>query len=84
MNVVIAAFTTCHARLRLYNVLDRLQERVLYFDTDSIIYVSKPGEWEPPTGDYLGDLTDEIDPKDGQYIASFLHRWSKKLRVHLK
>ncbi|PIK46161.1 hypothetical protein BSL78_16982 [Apostichopus japonicus] len=71
VNVVIAAFTTCHARLRLYDVLDRLQERVLYFDTDSIIYVTKPGEWEPPTGDYLGDLTNEIDPKDGQFIASF-------------
>ena len=56
VNVVIAAFTTCHARLRLYDVLDRLQKRVLYFDTDSIIYVYKPGQWEPPMGDYLGDL----------------------------
>ncbi|KAJ8044024.1 hypothetical protein HOLleu_11364 [Holothuria leucospilota] len=35
VNVVIAAFTTCHARLRLYDVIDRLDVRVLYFDTDT-------------------------------------------------
>ena len=39
-NVVIAAFTTTHARLKLYGVLEQLDRRVLYFDTDSIIYVS--------------------------------------------
>ena len=32
-NVVIAAFTTAYARLKLYDVLDLLQERVLYYDT---------------------------------------------------
>ena len=47
-NVVIAAFTTAHARLKLYSVLEQLDRRVLYFDTDSVIYVSKDGEWEPP------------------------------------
>ena len=36
-NVVIAAFTTAYARLKLYGVLDMLQERVLYYDTDSVI-----------------------------------------------
>ena len=47
-NVVVAAFTTAYARLKLYDVLDMLQERVLYYDTDSVIFVSKPGEPEPP------------------------------------
>ena len=41
-NVVIAAFTTAHARLKLYSVLEQLQERVLYYDTDSVIYVERP------------------------------------------
>ena len=59
-NVVIAAFTTAYARLKLYGVLDELQERVLYYDTDSVIFVSKPGEPEPPIGPYLGQLTDEL------------------------
>ena len=49
-NVVIAAFTTAYARLKLYEVLDMLQERVLYYDTDSVIFVSKPDEPDPPLG----------------------------------
>ena len=67
-NVVIAAFTTAHARLKLYSVLEQLDRRVLYFDTDSVIYVSRDGDWEPPTGSYLGDLTDELD---GAHITTF-------------
>ncbi|CAB3979898.1 Hypothetical predicted protein [Paramuricea clavata] len=34
---------------------------VLYFDTDSMIYVAKEGEWEPSTESYFGELTDEFD-----------------------
>ena len=45
-NVVIAAFTTAHARLKLYGVLEQLDRRVLYFDTDSIMYTSKEGDWK--------------------------------------
>ena len=30
VNVVVAAFTTAYARLKLYDLLDLLQERVLY------------------------------------------------------
>ena len=68
-NVVIAAFTTAYARLKLYDVLDMLQERVLYYDTDSVIFVSKPGDPEPPVGPYLGDLTDELK---GDHITTFI------------
>ena len=64
-NVVIAAFTTAYARLKLYDVLDMLQERVLYYDTDSVIFVSKPSD----PGPYLGDLTDELG---GDYITTFV------------
>lgn len=32
-NVVLAAFTTAHARMKLYSILEALDERVLYFDT---------------------------------------------------
>ena len=60
-NVVIAAFTTAHARLKLYGVLEQLNRRVLYFDTDLVIYVSKEGEWEPPT-----------DELDGAHITTFV------------
>lgn len=37
-NVVIAAFTTAHARLKLYSILEPLDKRVLYFDTVSNIF----------------------------------------------
>ena len=69
VNIVIAAFTTAYARLKLYDLLDLLQEQVLYYDTDSVIYVHEPGKPEPPLGDYLGDLTDELD---GDYITEFM------------
>ena len=59
-NVIVAAYTTALARLKLYGYLERLGERTLYCDTDSIVFTSKEGEWRPTTGDYLGDLTDEV------------------------
>ena len=67
-NVVIAAFTTAYARLQLYDELDMLQERVLYYDTDSIIYLSQPGQPEPRLGNYIGELTDELG---GEHITVF-------------
>jgi len=63
-NVVIAAYTTAQARLKLYQYLERLYRRALYADTDSIIFTVAPGEWEPELGDYLGDLTNEIPDND--------------------
>ena len=32
-NVIIAAYTTAQARLKLYSYLERLDRRVLYYDT---------------------------------------------------
>ena len=67
-NIYIASFTTCWARLKLYEVLQKLGERVCYYDMDSVIYTTKNGEDNPPLGDYLGDLTDELD---GEHITEF-------------
>ena len=39
LNVFVACFTTFWARLRLYEALELLGQRVLYFDTDSVIYL---------------------------------------------
>jgi hypothetical protein len=30
------------------------------FFFDSVVYTSRPDEWKPELGDYLGDLTDEV------------------------
>ena len=60
-NVVVAAFVTVQARLKLYGILEKLNERVLYFDTDSIIYVHKPDLWNPTIiNNRLGEWTDEV------------------------
>ena len=63
-NVTIAAFCTSWARLKLWSVMQRLGDRVLYHDTDSIIYSVKEGEYNPPLGSYLGQLTDELSCKE--------------------
>lgn len=68
-NIFIAAFTTCCARLKLYSYLEQLQKQVLYFDTDSVIYSHQPGQVDIPLGDYLGEMTDELEGDD--YIVDF-------------
>ena len=70
LNIFIACFTTCWARLKLYNALQLLGERVLYFDTDSVVFVSQTNSIDPPLGDYLGDFKDELPPDD--YIVEFV------------
>lgn len=60
VNVVLASYTTAQARIYLYKYLDELQERCLYYDTDSVIYTCKDDEKPLSIGDYLGDLTDEL------------------------
>ena len=70
-NIFIAAFTTCWARLKLYQELEQGQEQILYYDTDSIILIidqNNPQHYRPITGDYLGDLTNELwDKKKKEY-----------------
>ena len=41
-------------------VIDNGLDRLLYFDTDSIIYIKKENDKEIDCGDCLGDMTDEI------------------------
>lgn len=73
VNVCIAAYTTTQARLNLYEYLEKLGERVLYYDTDSVIYVTKEGEFEPETGSMIGEMTDELeDYGEGSYITEFV------------
>ena len=70
---------TAHARIELYNLLEKLGERCLYFDTDSVIFTHKAEEWKPETGYYLGQLTDEvITPKEpNNYITEFISGGAK-------
>jgi len=68
VNIFMAAFTTCHARLKLYEHLEKLQHQVLYFDTDSVVYSHQPGQPDITQGNYLGEMTDELE---GDHIVEF-------------
>ncbi|CAC5390551.1 unnamed protein product [Mytilus coruscus] len=72
-----------HARLKLYELLDILQERVLYMDTDSCIYNDDGSEAckkvENMMGSKLGDLTDEIVSKHNANHKTIYICWSKRL-----
>ena len=60
-NVIVAAFGTAQARLKLYEPLKKLNERVLYIDTDSIIYYHKTHLWNPTIiNNRLGEWTAEV------------------------
>jgi hypothetical protein len=59
-NIFIAAFATANARLRLYEMLDILEESIVYYDTDSIVYYIDNGKNTVKTGCLLGDWTDEL------------------------
>ena len=69
VNIFMAAFTTCWACLKLYSYLDQLKQQVLYFDTDSVVYSCKPSQADIPLGNYLGDMTNELDVDN--YIVDF-------------
>ncbi|KAG5863506.1 hypothetical protein JTB14_015988 [Gonioctena quinquepunctata] len=83
VKVVIAAFVTAQARLKLYSYLEQLEERDLYYDTDSVIYFSKPGEFDIPTGEFVDDMTDELE-KEGldSYITEFVSGGPKIIAIH--
>ena len=69
-NVVLAAYTTAQARLHLYSTLQQLDRRVLYFDTDSIIYIHKNELPNPVIEERLGGWTNELP--EGHHITRFV------------
>ena len=70
-NEFVGAYVAFGGRMHLYAYLDRLGERAVYCDTDSVIFVQKTGE--PPLiecGNALGDVTSEV--KGSEYISEFV------------
>lgn len=69
LNIFVAFFSTCWARLQLFEALDHLED--IDSGTDSAIFVE--GVHDPPVEPSLGvfssDFTDEIDP--GDFITEF-------------
>ena len=60
-SVVLALFCTTYARLKLLKLMNQLSGRVLYHDTDSVIFTNHPpNQFTPKLGPYLGELTNEL------------------------
>jgi hypothetical protein len=78
-NPYIAAFTTAHARLRLYKMLQMLGNRVCYCDTDSVIYISDDKTEQAiksMTGDQLGqwDIDKVLKDKECKGKVNYIVR----------
>ena len=59
-----------------------LGDRVLYIDTDSIIFKRNP-LYSPKLGDFLGEFTNEIDPDEGNHIIEFVSAGPKNYSYKL-
>lgn len=88
LSLVTGAYTTAQARLLLYEQLHRLQHRMLYCDTDSIIYIENVdvhNEYKPSIGMNIGDLTDEITSiGPDAYISEFCSVGPKSYSIRIK
>ena len=76
-NIYVACFTTAWARLRLYDMIDKIGRNVCYMDTDSIVYVEDETNkyiFDQYIGDSLGEWTDELN---GKYIEFWACAQSK-------
>ncbi len=70
-----AVLATAIARLKLYSYMEKLQDRLLYCDTDSCVFLASENnrtEYRPPLGTLLDDMTDELETYGaGSYIKTF-------------
>ena len=71
-NIFVAAFTTANARLRLYDMLDRLGDRVVYYDTDSFVYIV--GRWRHGVPSTIGapELTEDTGLRPASTVGASL------------
>ena len=60
---------------------DTLQQQVLYYDTDSVVYKWRPGQPSIAIGDFLGDMTDELD---GDVITEFVSGGAKNYGYQIR
>jgi hypothetical protein len=70
-----ASFVPEYGRLQLWEEMNKLGDRVLYCDTDSIIYVYDPELYNVPTGDMIGDW--EVEDVCNREIIEFVS-WGPK------
>lgn len=62
-------FVPAYGRLMLYEALEKLGDRVLYHDTDSVIYIHDPSKENIPEGDIWGEWDEEKVSKNKNIVA---------------
>jgi hypothetical protein len=74
MKVAVNAYVTSQARLNLSEYLSYLGQSVLYCDIELVSYIQKDNDHlNVKKGDYLGDLTDDLDEGGaGFFIEEFV------------
>jgi hypothetical protein len=69
-NIAIAAFVAAYGRIMLWEEMNKLGDRVMYHDTDSIIYCRLPDVYNFPIDVLLGEWSDENpDDKISEFVA---------------
>ena len=63
-NIYVACFTTSMARLILYSAIELLGDRCVYMDTDSCLFLDKPGLPKPDISSFLGKWSSELEPDE--------------------
>ncbi|CAB3977066.1 DNA polymerase [Paramuricea clavata] len=84
-NVIVASFVTAYAGLELFKYLHKLGQNVLYYDTDSVIFIEDVENGKCiQTGGYLGEMTDELYEKDTseKWIEQFCTAGPKSYSYH--
>lgn len=71
-SVAVASYVTAQARLYLYTFMELLQDRLIYCDTDSVFFFQGTNDTELETGDFLGQMTNELDKWPEAYISEFV------------
>ena len=70
-NEVIVSYVTAGARLHLYGYVEKLKDRAIYCDTDSVVYIQPTdGPALVEIGDCLGAMTSEL--KTNEIISKFV------------
>ncbi|XP_055355961.1 uncharacterized protein LOC129601232 [Paramacrobiotus metropolitanus] len=67
-NVALDAFTTANARLILLDMMEKLGDRLMYYDTDSVVFLTRPGDWVPEMGSILGDWNNQLQAGESHIV----------------
>ena len=85
-SIIHAIYTTMYGRLELYKHMRFVTiKRLLYADTDSIIFVHRPDDSDPELSIFLGGLVDELSRPYGEssYIQEFVSTAPKSYAMRI-